>query len=78
MFNREHKEALIEDHNREYDEMTAEQEEIICRRVIELIQDEVKPETLQGWRDTNRCIQNRVKRTLGLQSKYRADGTLRS
>jgi hypothetical protein len=72
-----HKEAIAEDHNRQYKGQTASEDEEMARKVIELIQSELEPETLKGWRDSCRSIENRVKKSLGLQSKYRADGTVR-
>lgn len=77
MFNKEHKEALIEDHNREYEQTTAQEDEQIAKRVIEIIVAELKPSSLDGWKESQKCIENRVKKSLGLQSKYRADGTVR-
>ena len=72
-----HKEAIAEDHNREYQVQTAAEDEEMARKVIELIQSELEPETLKGWRDSSRAIENRVMSSLGLQSKYRSDGSLR-
>ena len=72
-----HKEALVENHNRDYEQTTAQDDEQLAKEVIEIIVAELKPESLEGWKQSQKCIENRVKKSLGLQSKYRADGTVR-
>lgn len=75
--NKQHKEALAEDHNREYQQSTAAEDEALAHGVIELIQAELTPDSMDQWVASKKCIENRVLKSLGLQSKYRADGSLR-
>ena len=74
----QHKKALAEEHNRNYEQLTAEEEEQIARRVIEIVEAELEPESLEQWRESKTRIRNRVINNLGLQSKYRSDGSLRT
>ena len=68
---------MAEKHNREYQQSTAAEDEALARGVIELIQAELTPDSMDQWVASKKCIENRVLKSLGLQSKYRADGSLR-
>ena len=72
-----HKQAIAEDHNRQYQNTTAQEDEELARGVIELIQAELTSDSLSQWVASKKCIENRVMKSLGLQSKYRSDGSLR-
>ena len=75
--NKQHKKALVENHNRDYEQTTAQEDEQLAKDVIAIIVAELEPESLEGWKQSQKCIENRVMKSLGLQSKYRADGTVR-
>lgn len=72
------KKALAEEHNRNYEQLTAAEEEQIARRVVEIIQAELEPESMDQWKQSKTRIKNRVTNSLGLTSKYRADGSRRT
>ena len=67
----------VTDHNEAYEQTTAAEDEELARGVIELIQGELTPDSMDQWVASKKCIENRVLKSLGLQSKYRADGSLR-
>ena len=67
----------VTDHNEAYEQTTAAEDEALARGVIELIQAELTPDSMDQWVASKKCIENRVLKSLGLQSKYRADGSLR-
>ena len=67
----------VTDHNEAYEQTTAAEDEALARGVIELIQGELTPDSMDQWVASKKCIENRVMKGLGLQSKYRSDGSLR-
>ena len=67
----------VKAHNEAYEQTTAQEDEALARGVIELIQGELTPDSLDQWVASKKCIENRVLKSLGLQSKYRSDGSLR-
>ena len=67
----------VTDHNEAYEQTTAAEDEELARGVIELIQGELTPDSMDQWVASKKCIENRVMKGLGLQSKYRSDGSLR-
>jgi len=86
-----HQQALTEEHNRQYQQTTAEDDSAIAKEVIDIIQTELsdyiswltahpdmEQKTMRDWHDGNVAIRNRTIRALGLQSKYTASGERRN
>lgn len=86
-----HQQALAEEHNRQYQQTTAEDDSAIAKEVIDIIQKELSdyiswctehPElpqkSMRDWQEGNVAIRNRTIKALGLQSKYTASGERRN
>lgn len=86
-----HQQALLVEHNRQYQQTTAEDDSAIAKEVIDIIQKELSDyiswctgnsnmpqKSMRDWLEGNVAIRNRTIKALGLQSKYTASGERRN
>jgi hypothetical protein len=86
----DHRRALVEDHNRDYEEVSDSDMLLIRTEVVEILHREYDEyiqamneiytdfTTMEKWSKARKAIHTRVTRSLNLRSKYRSDGSLRS